>query len=654
MNGRGPERTSERLPKPDALSRNVLLALAAVVAASLALRLGHLFALRTDLLFDQPPLDEERYLALARQLARGAGFPREPHWQPPGVVYALAALLRLFGDSLLWVRVAQAAVGSATVGLTFLLARRALPPWSALAAAALVALHGPSLYATSELLPEVWIALVNALALWALLRTAEQQVQPRRWAWAGGAGALLGLSAVFKPVILPFAGLALLWLLRPAGRRLPLAVAFLVGLLLPLAPPALHNARTGAPSALVSTNGGLNLFLGNNERYRETLTTRPGRHWQELVDLEPARAGATTPAQKSRHFLGKALTFAAQHPLKAAGLLLRKLYLFFNGWELARDTDLYAARERSPVLAALVFDTGLPLPSGLLMPLAVLGLALTWRDKRLRLLLFFALAQAAVTALFFVASRYRVPSFPAFAVFAVAGARALSRSQSAPRVWALRWVALAALVGALCVRPWEAEVSFASELSLYRGLAAQKADTAAAVAHFRRAAELDPADPRPWFELGNALAKLGQGDAAVDAWSRAAAADPWELRPRRRAAFLRFQEGKWPQARALLKANLDAGQREPAQYAYEYFSLAQLDLREGNTPAALAALSEAARRDPAFWRSNVAELIRSEGPQAPRDPAFWRGLAGVLSNSGEERLAVEAARRASNTPALSP
>ncbi len=54
--------------------------------------------------------------------------------------------------------------------------------------------------------------------------------------------------------------------------RRPMLIALLVGgVIVPIVPVAVRNFEEGGDPVLLSTNGGLNLFIGNNEHYTPTL-----------------------------------------------------------------------------------------------------------------------------------------------------------------------------------------------------------------------------------------------------------------------------------------------------------------------------------------------------------------------------------------------
>lgn len=600
------------------MDRRAALTLIAILVVALVLRLIPLLEQRSDILFDHPVLDEQRYVDEARALASGGAVEDRPYWQPPGIIYALAATFRIAGDGLVMPRLIQVLVSVASCLLLFSIGRRLFGERVGLAAAAILAAHGVVVFETTELLPPTWILFFDLVALLLLLRAGERRTAPRSFA----AGLALGVSAVFSPTILPFVLVAAVHLRRPAA-----IAALVAGVLLPILPVTARNHRHGGELVLISTNGGLNLHLGNNADYRETFALRPGRHWEELIG-EPHRHGVTRPGAQSSFFTRKALSFVADHPIDAVGLHLRKTYLFFHGAEIPRDTDLHEARDHSVVLRALVWPGPFRFPDGVLIPLALLGIAALWKDRRrLAVPLTFLATLAIFVPLFFVTSRHRVPALPMFALFAAAGVPILIEHWKAwrPRRRVLASSGAVALLVMLNLPTWEGRLSYRGELDFYRGIAWRDLQRPTeAVAAFRRATTAAPADARPWFELGNTLDSLGEA-GAVDAWRRAAEADPWDSRPARRISVALTQGGDLDGATAALEASIAAGLREPAHYAPDHLNLAFLREQRGDTAAAIERLEEAAHADPAYFRNTAPRMIGVGGPRF--DAALRRILA---------------------------
>jgi tetratricopeptide (TPR) repeat protein len=602
--------------------RRIPTGLALVLGVALVLRVAYILGQRGDLLFDYPVVDEETYVAAGRALAEGRVADPGPWFQPPGLVYALGEIFRTFGPGLLAPRLVQAVVSTASCGIVFVLARRLFSPRVALATAAVCAVHGVLVFEAYELLPPTWMLAADLLALWLLVRAHEQRT-PRA---ALAAGAALGVAAVFGPTILPFALFAAAWLRRPA-----LVAALALGIALPIAPVTWGNWQRGHEVAIVSTNGGVNFFIGNNERYDDTLAVRPGEHWIALQN-EPARAGITLPAAQSAWFYGRGRAFWWEHPSRALWLYLHKLYLFLDGPEIPRDTDIYAMRGGSRLLRVLVTRGPPWLPDGVLVPLALVGAAACWRDRR-RLVPAYAFVaeQALVVAAFFATSRYRVPSLPVLAMFACAGVERVASSSRRSR--ALAAAAFAVLALALNVATRESSVSFAAELDFYRGVALQRhlRQPAAAVEYFRRATAEDPGDGRFWFELGNSLDAVGRADEAVEAWRRAGMADPWDARARKRMSIVLARRGDLEGAIAALRADIDSRARSDAFYASDHLNLALLEARRGRDSQAVDELGAARAADPAWFRANVGSFARSLQSTPDVDAAFREAVAGFTT-----------------------
>ncbi len=602
------------------IARREAWTLAGVLVVALILRVAYILGQRGDLLFEHPVVDEELYVTRATSLAGGHGAELYPWFQPPGLTYFLALVFRAFGPGLLAPRLVQALVSTASCGLAYLVARRLLSHRVALATAAICAVHGVLVFESYELLPVTWMLAADLFAVWLLLRAGTERT-PKTALFAGVA---LGVSAVFGPTVLPFALFAAVWLRRPA-----LVGALAAGVALPIAPVTWANWQNGHELVLISTNGGINFYLGNNDRYDDTLAIRPGEHWKALDD-EPIHDGAVGHSARSAWFFRRGLAFWEEHPARAVALALRKVYLFFDGPEIPRDTDVYALRSDSWLLSALVTRGPPWLPDGLLVPLALLGATLCaqrWREL-LPLYAFVAL-QALTIAAFFVTSRYRVPSLPALALFACAGVDRLASGSRSLR--AAGAAGFAALALCLNVATHESSVSYAAELDFYRGLALQRYlhSPAQAVDYFRRASTEDPRDGRIWFELGNALDASGRNGEAIEAWLRAGEADPWDPRGRRRASVGLARQGRVDDAIAALRADIDSRAHPEAFYAPDHLNVALMLAQTGRDAEAMSELAAAQAADPAWFRWTIAGFARAVQSNPDIGSAFRDAVASA-------------------------
>lgn len=618
------------------MTRRENIALWSVLGLALSLRVAYVIGQHSEVFFDTPQLDEAHYVDEARRLISGAPGEQDhlPYWQPPGIIYVLYAVFRVAGTGLLAPRLLSAIVSAASCLLLFAIARRLFSVRSALVAAGVLAVHGVLIFQAEELLPATFAMAFGLLCIHLLLVAAEKK-SPAIAAAAGGA---LGVSALFAATILPF---ALVGAIAVRARRASI-VAFLVAVVLPIVPVTARNWIRSGDAVLISSNAGLNFYIGNNHDYRATFSLRPGRRWEELVDEPHQKAEAVdASAAASTYFMHRGLAFMRDEPVAAAGLLLRKEYLFFHGAEIARDSDIYAARGSSLLLSALVWPQPVDFPDGLIIPLALLGIVTLWPlRRRLAVPLAYLAVQAVFIPVFFVSARHRVPAIPLFVLFAVGGA---------PLLWRRRVVAgiaLAVLVVALNWPTWETRFSLAGEHELFRGKAlATRGDRLAAAAAMKRATELAPDDTRAWFELGNADDALGRPLEAADAWARAAELDPWDSRPRRREAVARSRMGDVDGAIRALETLIATGGRDAAHYAPDHLNLAVALVQRGQTDRAIAHL-RAAAIDPEYLRGTLPRMAGPLLAASAVPPAFLHALAEVARTAGLPELAVQAEARA--------
>ena len=408
-----------------------------------------------------------------------------------------------------------------------------------------VALYGLLIYYDGELLtPTLTIALQLAAIAAALMARDRARGGARLWF---ASGALAGLaSVVTAPSLLIAAALAV------AARRSTWAV--LLGTALAIAPVTLRNLERGGELIPISGNGGINLYVGNNPNYDETVAIRPDLHWNRLAQ-EPHRAGVRTAGGTSSYFVAKVLRYAGSDPAGFARLQLKKLRLFLAGNEIPRNQEIYPARTYSPVLGVLLWKVpGLAFPFGVLMPLGVLGLAVAAR--RAPLLAAIVLLYSAGILAFFITARYRVPLVPLLLVFAAEGVRwFLEAARPRARIAALALVVPLFLVGNVGQGPMPETMNADAEYSLGVKVAMRGRPEEAAVL-FRSALAKNPAYPEAWVNLGVIQATRGRTAEADSMFRKALEQDPGNTLALTDLALLREKAGDRAGALALYRRAL--------------------------------------------------------------------------------------------------
>ena len=418
--------------------------------------------LRSDPFYSHLFVDARIYHEIARVLVDGSQTMTGPHWQPPFYPQFVSWIYRFSRpdpDAVRWVQMVLGSIGAVW---TQELARRLVSPRAGWIAWAIVSLAGPPVLFDLQLLPASLASflLLGSLVLLLPKAVPEARLVPVPRAAAGGL--LAGLAALTVGnlvLLLPwFLGLAV-WSRRRGGgganshgapnprpSRDPsrssgswtqvalyprsAVLAFLLCWSLPLITNTIQNYRASGEIIPISYNGGINFWIGNNPDYEGTVAIRPGRAWQALT-AEPIAAGSTGYRAQSDYFVRKSIDWIVHHPGSAAALTLRKARTFFRGDEIPRNQELYPFRSNSRLLIPLLWIRGIAFPTGLVLPLALCGLllALMGRDlsgipvdrarrRFLQSLAVFVLFYTASVVAFFVTSRYRLPLYPAFGLFA--------------------------------------------------------------------------------------------------------------------------------------------------------------------------------------------------------------------------------------------
>jgi 4-amino-4-deoxy-L-arabinose transferase-like glycosyltransferase len=219
------------------------------------------------LLAPESGLDTTAYVRLADQVRAGnLGLGPGLYYVSPFYVYFLAAALSLF-HSFTAVRVVQIALGTASVGFIFLMARQWFGERAAWIAALLAALTGLFTFYEVLILQSSVDAFFTSAALWCLADAfrlkpeATQKVSGRvasSFSWKILlAGIVWGVQTLNRPnVLIAALGVAVVMLI--VLRRVKPAALLVTGLLAGLAPVAIRNVVVSGEWTLVSSHGGLN------------------------------------------------------------------------------------------------------------------------------------------------------------------------------------------------------------------------------------------------------------------------------------------------------------------------------------------------------------------------------------------------------------
>jgi 4-amino-4-deoxy-L-arabinose transferase-like glycosyltransferase len=514
------------------------IAVAVVLAVALALRLLYLSQIRDHALFSVLTADPAIYHAQALGILEGRLAPEHAYFHSsPLYPFFLAAIMKLAGESLHVVRIAQALVGCASVLLIHRLALVTVGRRPALIAAALAALYVPFIFFEGEFLEITLVIAFLAGALILLQKVGAEArggTGPSFWMTAAG-GALLGLAALGKPNLLLVAPVGAAWLLfrwHERGRwfaRGPrywtTAVLFVVATGLAILPATIHNFRTEGDLIPVSSNGGINLFIGNHPGAPGTFTVPPEMRFDLRVASKTAAERELkrelTSGEASDFWAKRALEFIRARPAMWLDQTARKFTLFWNHYEIPNHYDLNFVKDAAPVLR-------IPLGTfAVVAPLGLAGLVLaSIRRRNVGLLVAFGIAFMCSVVPFFITGRYRL----AIVLALLPGAGyALNELVEFVRGRAWRqaaWLSVSVAALAVLVNVDVIEFSTSQMHNTLGAILARRGDLSGAAAEFSAALDDNPADLSARRNLGLAYLELGRPEDAARELETAVSAHP--------------------------------------------------------------------------------------------------------------------------------
>ena len=344
-----------------------------------------------------PTSDFKIYWDIAMGLAEGRGYVIggvPSAFRPIGYPLLLSLVIRLFGPHWWYAVLVQVLMSTAIVAATYWFTRRLFGTSAGLAAAALTALMPDHVLWSTVLNSEIPAILCTLLAvtLWIPARPASALPFPSVWVLLAS-GVLLGLASLTRPVMLPVPALYFFyaWLTtrtreggqpgrpfwRPVAWRPVVAGTFVLtlGMVLVVGPWTVRNYVTLGALVPVSTNGGVNLWQGNNPN------ATGGFYWSDDPAVNPLLR-VSDEVEQDRLGRRLALQWIREHPWD----FLRLGFIKW-GWLLTdvRTAVLFTLQQASrPIPPLLVPLSILILKMGLysLLALTLAGIRMWWLAGR--------------------------------------------------------------------------------------------------------------------------------------------------------------------------------------------------------------------------------------------------------------------------------
>jgi tetratricopeptide (TPR) repeat protein len=401
------------------------LFLLGVFLLAFILRLIYLFQIKSNPHFFSPTMDPLYHDIWAQNIAGGNWIGSKVFFRAPFYAYFLAVVYKIFGHNYIIPRLIQHFIGSFSCILVYFVAKKLFNQKVAIVASLIAATYGMFFYFENELLLDSFLVFFDLLLILLLLRARDN---PKLWNWLV-CGIILGTSAITRPNILIFIPFVWLWIFvifikeRKIKKTLSFCIMFFIGAVLIISPVALRNYLVGKDFVLIASQGGINFYIGNNGNSDGMSAIFYKADWQyrdfeKTAEKEMKRS--LKASEISNFYYKKGVDFILNEPKVAFALLIKKLYLFWNKFEISNNQDIYFFKRYSSLIRIL------PLGFWLIGPLGLLGMVLSFYDGRTRtvrkwkstlLPILFVFSYMLTVVMFFVTARFRLPVIPFLIIF---------------------------------------------------------------------------------------------------------------------------------------------------------------------------------------------------------------------------------------------
>lgn len=445
-------------------------------------------------------------------------------------------------------------------------------------------------------------------------------------------GLLIGLSIINRGWILLFLPFAILWLWLSSGgmnatgndellaessnrifRTNPVVQCFIVigATMLPLIPIAWHNAKYDLPPEnnksesniaykstmqrlvrgqfVLPAAGGINFYIGNHWDWRNfnDSSIDDAAHFVDFERLreEPLRLyNIKSTSEKNAYFMQKTFDMITKNPWSWIQLTGRKAFQYINGREIPRAVTVYAYRQYSYILSGLVWKKWIAFPSGIVIPLGVIGLFLALRSWKQHFPVMTLLAvHFGFLLLFFVTARYRLAAIPLFSIYAAYCISTLVDLFKARQLKSLTIIlSFVVIVGIISnFQIGEMPDHNPHEYNMLGVALYGQRNLPAAISVFQKALAANPKHAESHRNLGLALAEMGQRATAIEHYQKAIQFDSEFVSAFHDLGVLYLIEKRLPESIAALQRTVELA---PMQWdahlnlAAAYYQSKQYDL----------------------------------------------------------------------------
>lgn len=499
----------------NASGRRVLKPLTIVLILTVVVRIIYLLVYQNIPEWDQLTVDNNYHHHLAQSIANGNIFGDTTYFRAPFYVFCLGLLYAVFGTSL-WVgRLFGIAIGIVSVFMTYLLGRRIANKRVGIIAALIHAVYPLTLYFEAELLLDPLFTLLLQIAVYLLIIWLEKKTPHKALA----VGLILGLAAITRPtalVILPLLIIAAIIYRKSIPKYAIQLSLFVIGSGLVIIPVFARNLAIANDPVLISSQGGINFYIGNNAKADGVSAVLPepmGHNWQLRqikFEAEQKAGRELKPGEISSYWASQGWQWIVNNPFDFIMLYLEKIYRNFANYEISNNRNLEIFSGHHPILKYN------PLCFAILLGFAVIGVFCGWRYISIRLILSLMLLYIAIGAFFFFNSRFRLPLLPYYFVLSGIGlSHFITKPHPSLKSLVNRGAIVAGIIIVSCLPlvplPAGSSPYSSTSVGLYHYT---HGNYNIALVHYQRAMAIDSTFPEINLNVGACFLRLGEVDSS--------------------------------------------------------------------------------------------------------------------------------------------
>ncbi len=497
--------------------------------------------------------DSAHFNNLARQVTEHGPILERSFYLSPLYTYFLALFYKIGIENVLIIRIVQFLLGSIACGLTFLIGKRFFPRAVLIIAVAIQIFYAPILFFEGNLLTTSLVLFLTLLSCYLLIRFTENY----KYILAILSGLAFALAITGRPNLLVVLPIPILYLILTKNAdekqttRFRSTLPWAIGFVLPFIFTTTHNYLADKTFIPLTSHGGINFYIGNHDHASGVWEAPEGMSASVgAINVEQARQVAEeetgrelSPTGVSNYWYRRTFRFIILNPISWLGLMLKKTFLFWSGYEIPLNFDYYFHQNFSFLLKTPITQFYF------IFPFALLGMIIGIKEWKKRWLLYgFVTTYFLSVIIFFVSGRYRLIVIPFLLLFAGHGIYWLYDliRQKNYRLFAISSAVLLVLLVLNTTYAFH-KIKQSNFSNDYYNIALAKLyqqDYDKAIYWGKLAAKAAPKNPDIHYNLGIAYIKLQQYQAALEAFIQTLELNPNEAGALRNVGGILLMNGK--------------------------------------------------------------------------------------------------------------